>query len=105
EKSKQASLVKEKKETISLRDAKVQDKKEEETEEEVEINIDAFKAPLSDPKLVAVAKEKEEEKEEQPAKEEPKEEEKEPEPKEDKNTIGDGEVKVSVVGKIDLDKI
>ncbi|GAA0874155.1 hypothetical protein GCM10009118_05630 [Wandonia haliotis] len=105
EKSKQASLVKEKKETISLRDAKEQDKKEEETEEEVEINIDAFKAPLSDPKPVAVAKEKEEEKEEQPAKEEPKEEEKEPEPKEDKNTIGDGEVKVSVVGKIDLDKI
>lgn len=105
EKSKQASLVKEKKETISLRDAKEQDNKEEETEDEVEINIDAFKAPLSDPKPIVKEKEEEKEEEKEPAKEEPKEEEKESEPKEDKNTIGDGEVKVSVIGKIDLDKI
>jgi translation initiation factor IF-2 len=98
EKSKQASMVKErKKETISLRDSKEKDDKED-AEDDIDINIDSFKVPFNNP--VAPVVEKTEEK---PQEEKPKEE--EVDAPEEKKTIGEGDVKVSVVGKIDLDKL
>jgi translation initiation factor IF-2 len=98
EKSKQASLVKErKKETISLRDGKEKEDADD-SEDDVEINIDAFKASMNKPMTTVTEKPKPEEAPQvEPAQEEPAQEE--------KKTIGEGEVKVSVVGKIDLDKL
>jgi translation initiation factor IF-2 len=93
EKSKQASMVKErKKETISLRDSKEKDDKED-AEDDIDINIDSFKVPLNNPIAPVVEKPEEKAKEEQA------------EAQDEKKTIGEGDLKVSVVGKIDLDKL
>lgn len=107
EKSKQASMVKERKETISIRDAKEPESVEEDTDDDVEISLEALKAPLVEQKSTPAKEEKapEEKKKEEPVAEksepevEPKETAKEEKPK------AEGEVRVSVVGKIDLDKI
>jgi len=109
EKSKQASMVKERKETISIRDAKEPESVEDDTEDDVEISLEALKAPLVEqkPKPVAPKEEAPEvKKEEVPVVEEkaPEEPVSEEPVKEEKPKV-EGEVRVSVVGKIDLDKI
>ena len=74
EKSKQASMVKERKETISIRDAKEPESEVEDTDDDVEISLEALKAPLVENKPKPVAEEeapKETKKEEPVAEEKP----------------------------------
>lgn len=103
EAAKKKNLSREKRETVSLKTIDEEKSKEdEETEEEV-----AQTEPLETPPS---AKEASTEKEETPS-ESIKEEENEEDPKapkistEDNKTLGEGDLKVSVVGKIDLSSI
>ncbi len=91
EKSKKVSISREKRESISLKDVKQQEKTVDDVDEE--FSIEDFKK--KDP----VTEVKQEEKTKETNKSEKKVEEK------TKEIIGDGDVKVAVVGKIDLDSI
>ena len=98
EKSKKASVTREKRESISLKDVKTQTEtvEAEETIEDFDINKFKESTPITKKEVV---------KEAEPEKVEEKVEEK-PEKKEvEKEIIGDGDVKVAVVGKIDLASI
>jgi translation initiation factor IF-2 len=106
EKSKNTSIVREKRESISLKDVKTQVEKPEEKEVFEDFNVSDFKeaTPISE-------KKKEVKAEEQPVaqkvEEKPKEVEviiKKEEPVK-KEIIGEGDVKVAVIGKIDLSSI
>jgi len=103
EKSKKASVVREKRETISLKDVKSQTVKTDEVVENVEeFNIQDFKESTPVKKTVV--------KEDKPVKVEEVSEEKVEEKVEEKKLIekeiiGEGDVKVAVVGKIDLSSI
>ena len=104
EKSKKASVVREKRETISLKDVKSQTEKTDEVVENVEeFNIQDFKesTPVKKTEVKAV-KPAEVKKVVEEKKVEEKIEEKKPIEKE---IIGEGDVKVAVVGKIDLSSI
>ena len=112
EKAKLSSVKREKRETISLRDTKTQDSKQEDEED---FDLDSLKETTT----VAPQAEKEVEKEtpkveETPvskvpeaekAVEETSEKDKSPELEGGAKTLGDGEFQVQVLGKIDLDKI
>ncbi len=98
EKSKKVAISREKRESISLKDVKQQEKVVEEEVVE-DFSIDDFK------KSTPIVESKKEEKVEEVIEEKVEEK---PEPKKEENSkeiIGDGDVKVAVVGKIDLDSI
>ncbi|MEY3237474.1 MAG: hypothetical protein RI883_1575 [Bacteroidota bacterium] len=97
--SKTSSIKREKRETISIRDSKQEEapEKQEDFDDSDPINVEEIKRSVF-----------EEPKKEEPKKEEPKVEEVKVEaPKEnsDVKTIGEGDVQVQVVGRIDLDKL
>ncbi len=101
EQSKSTSVKREKRETISIRDSKQQEEApvaKEEEEDQEPINVEEIKRIVSEEKKPEV--EVEEKVEESPVAE-IEEKKEEPETK----TIGEGDVQVQVVGKIDLDKI
>jgi translation initiation factor IF-2 len=103
EKSKQIAVTKEKRESISLRDVKANDTKEEVEEETEDFDIDAFRKSQKEtkaPQTKVTTPKKEEVKEEIKKESQP-----EPKKEETKEIIGEGDVKVAVVGKIDLDSI
>lgn len=98
EQSKLTSVTRERRETISLRDAKPEEKKtqEEDEEEEFEINI------LEDKKVVLQKPVEESSEEKKSTEEEEKAEEKS---SEEVKKTGENEKQLQVLGKIDLDKI
>lgn len=104
EKSQQTNISREKRETISLKDMKTSPSDEEKTEafdvEEFKETTPVQSVDETTPEVKA-EEEKVEEKKEEPAQPKVKEEEK----KVEKEIIGEGDVKVAVVGKIDLDSI
>jgi translation initiation factor IF-2 len=108
EQSKLTSVKREKRETISLKDAKPQDNKsqdEEDDEDDFDI-LESKEALLQTPKIEV---KKEEEKttvspKEEIASETP-EQDKSPEMDGGAKTLGEGEMQIQVLGKIDLDKI
>lgn len=99
EKSKKVTISREKRESISLKDVKQQEKVVEDEEEEFSLEDFKKNAPIKEVKP--------EIKDKKPTKTEEKSEEKTEERIEEKTKeiIGDGDVKVAVVGKIDLDSI
>jgi len=103
ENSKKAAVTREKRESISLKDVKPTEEKpvEEVTED---FNVANFKENTPIEKVVKKTEKTEEVEETKPEKTvEPKAKEKEKEV--EKEIIGDGDVKVAVVGKIDLSSI
>ena len=97
--SKTSSIKREKRETISIRDSKQEEapEQQEDFDDSDPINVEEIKRSVF-----------EEPKKEEPVKEEPKIEEPKVEtPKENSEakTIGEGDVQVQVVGRIDLDKL
>jgi translation initiation factor IF-2 len=108
EKSKQASMVKEKKETISLRDAKEEEVEQEQEDDDVELDLNSFKNPIVEPKkpVAPVETSNDEVEPEKIVAEEPVQQyDFSAPPKSEQAPLAEGEVRVSVVGKIDLDKI
>ncbi len=99
EKSKKVTISREKRESISLKDVKQQEKVvEEEVEDNFSIEDFKKKSPIEKKETKVEVKETPVEKEDETSKEEKVEE-------NTKEIIGDGDVKVAVVGKIDLDSI
>lgn len=96
EAAKKTALTREKRETVSLKSK--EDPKKQETEE-ADDDID-LPTPLDETTVSTPAKESPVEK---PSKEEPKPEEEAP--KDERKTIGEGDMKLSVVGQIDLSSI
>jgi translation initiation factor IF-2 len=104
ENSKKAAVTREKREAISLKDVKVTEEKpvEEVTED---FNVANFKENTPVEKLQQKAEEKSVEEEVKPEEVVVKKEEVVEEKPAEKEIIGEGDVKVAVVGKIDLDSI
>jgi len=96
EAAKKTALTREKRETVSLKSKEDPKKQEaEETDEEIDLPT-----PLDETTVSTPAKEAPEEK---PLKEEPKPEAEAP--KDERKTIGEGDMKLSVIGQIDLSSI
>lgn len=97
EQSKMSSVKREKRETISLRDSKPVEKKsqDDEDEDEDELNIEEVKSNILQKDKV-----------QEPAPEIPKAEPVATETEDEgPKTVGDGDVQIQVLGKIDLDKL
>ena len=109
EKAKQSSIKREKRETISLRDSKPEEKAQDE-EEDIDISQlkerpVVFAREKSEKPEVAAEEKAMPEKEEDPVSDAKNPGSAEPHMEEGVKTIGEGEVQVQVLGKIDLDKI